>query len=268
MPTVHLPEDPDRKKIYIELLKLAKELKDRYDIRFSRDAEDETVALYGILKGLCEMARTENKKQQRETQKPVKKSKKKKKKPGVERTLLFVKPDGVKRGLVGEVISRIERAGLKIIGLKMVWLDEEWARKHYPDDMAEKIGAKAKRAFLESGQEFPWTEKEYGMAILRALRRYVTSAPIVAMVVEGPHAIGKVRAIVGDTAPSRAAPGTIRGDLSCDDYSFANMQTRAIMNVVHASDSEGAEKEIKELFAENELYPEYTTLYEELLGEF
>jgi len=267
MPTVHLPEDPDRKKIYVELLRLAKELKDRYDIRFSRDAEDETVALYGILKGLYEMAKTEDKKQ-KAVQKPAKKHKKKKKKPGIERTLLFVKPDGVKRGLIGEVISRIERTGLKIIGLKMVWLDEEWARKHYPDSMAEKIGAKAKKAFLERGQEFPWSEEEYGMAILEALRRYVTSAPIVAMVIEGPQAIGKVRAIVGDTAPSRAAPGTIRGDLSCDDYSFANIQTRAIMNVVHASDSESAEKEIKELFAENELYPEYTTLYEELLGEF
>ena len=88
------------------------------------------------------------------------------------------------------------------------------------------------------------------------------------MVIEGPHAIGKVRAIVGDTAPSKAAPGTIRGDLSCDDYGFANTQTRAIMNVVHASDSDDAEKEIEELFSEDELYPQYTTLYEGLLGEF
>ncbi|HID09197.1 TPA: hypothetical protein EYP13_03130, partial [Candidatus Micrarchaeota archaeon] len=195
------------------------------------------------MKGIFEITRAEL-----EEQKPKKRrSRKKKKKPGIERTLLFVKPDGVKRGLVGEVISRIEKAGLKIIGLKMVWLDEEWARKHYPDEMAKKIGAKAKKAFIERGKEFPWTEEEYGKAILEALRRYVTSAPIVAMVIEGPRAIGKVRAIVGDTAPSKAAPGTIRGDFSCDDYDFANTQTRAIMNIVHASDSEGAEREIKEL---------------------
>ena len=265
MPTVFLPNEPDKKKMYVELLQVAKELKDRYDIRFSRDAENEIEALYGIIKGLHEIQKAEM-----VEQKPVKKrsSKKRKKKPGVERTLLFVKPDGVKRGVIGEVISRIEKAGLKIIGLKMVWLDENWAKKHYPDDMAKKIGAKAKKAFLEGGQKFPWDEEEYGRAILEALRRYVTSAPIVAVVIEGPHAIGKVRAIVGDTAPSKAAPGTIRGDLSCDDYCFANTQTRAIMNVVHASDSDDAEKEIEELFSEDELYSQYTTLYEGLLGEF
>lgn len=258
MPTVHLPEGQDRKKTYVELLRIAKELKDTYDIRFSQDAEDETVALYGILKGISEAKKSETQK----------KRKGGKKKLGVERTLLFVKPDGVKRGLIGEVISRVEKAGLKVIGLKMVWLDEGWAKKHYPDEMAGKIGAKAKNAFVERGLEFPWAEEEYGKAILDALRRYVTSAPIVAVVLEGPHAIGKVRSIVGNTAPSMAASGTIRGDLSCDDYGFANMQTRAIMNIVHASDSEDAEKEIKELFSEDELHSGYTTLYEELLGEF
>lgn len=264
MPTVFLPKEMDKKKMYVELLQIAKELRETYDIRFSRDAEDEIEALYGIMKGLYEITKAEMASQKPKTRK----SRRKKKKPGVERTLLFVKPDGVRRGLIGEVISRIEKAGLKIIGLKMVWLGEEWARKHYPDEMAPKIGAKAKKAFLERGKEFPWTEEEYGKAILEALRRYVTSAPIVAMVIEGPKAIGKVRAIVGDTAPSKAAPGTIRGDFSCDDYDFANTQTRAIMNVVHASDSEGAEREIKELFSEDELYPDYTTLYEEMLGEF
>ncbi len=265
MPTVFLPEEMDRKKMYTELLALAKELRQKYDIRFSRDAKDEVEALYGIMKGLYEITRAEL-----SEQKPAKRKKRsrKKKKPGVERTLLFVKPDGVRRGLIGEVISRIERAGLKIIGMKMVWLGEDWAKKHYPDEIAEKIGQKAKRAFLERGKEFPWKEEEYGKAILEALRRYVTSAPIVAMVIEGPKAIGKVRAIVGDTAPSRAAPGTIRGDFACDDYELANLQTRSIYNVVHASDSEGAEREIRELFSEDELYPDYTTLYEEMLGEF
>ncbi len=267
MPTVFLPPEADRRKMYAELLSIAKELREKYDIRFSRDANDEIEALYGILKGLYEITKAEMSSQKAEAKKTSKR-KRKKKKPGIERTLLFVKPDGVKRGLIGEVISRIEKAGLKIIGLKMVWLGEDWAKKHYPDEMAPKIGAKAKKAFLESGKAFPWSEEEYGKAVLEALRRYVTSAPIVAMVIEGPKAIGKVRAIVGDTAPSRAAPGTIRGDFACDDYDFANTQTRAIMNVVHASDSEGAEREIKELFSEDELYPEYTTLYEEMLGEF
>ncbi len=262
MPVVYLPEEMDRKRLYAELLEAAKQLRNKYDIRFSRDAKDEVEALYAILKALNELDVTPKAK------KAKKRRSKKKPKAGVERTLLFVKPDGVKRGLIGEVIRRIERAGLKIIGLKMVWLGEDWAKKHYPDELAPKIGAKARKAFLEQGKEFPWTEEEYGRAVLEALRRYVTSAPIVAMVIQGPRAISKVRAIVGDTAPSRAAPGTIRGDFSCDDYEFANEQTRAIMNVVHASDSEGAEHEIAELFSEDELYPEYTTVYEELVGEF
>jgi len=265
MPTVFLPPEMDRRKMYAELLAIAKDLREKYDIRFSRDARDEVEALYGIMKGMYEVTKAEI---TRSTKTKKRSRRRKKKKPGVERTLLFVKPDGVRRGLIGEVISRIEKAGLKIIGMKMVWLGEEWAKKHYPDEMAAKIGAKAKKAFLERGKEFPWTEEEYGKAILEALRRYVTSAPIVAMVIEGPKAIGKVRAIVGDTAPSRAAPGTIRGDFACDDYELANLQTRSIYNVVHASDSEGAEREIKELFSEDELYPDYTTLYEEMLGEF
>jgi|GEM_PF-134858 len=266
MPVVYLPKEGDRKEMYRELLALAKELREKYDIRFSRDAKDELEALYGIMKALYEITKMEWNEESKKAKKKKKKSKPLKK--GIERTLLFVKPDGVKRGLVGEIISRIERAGLKIIGLKMVWLGEDWAKKHYPDEMAPKIGAKAKKAFLAQGKEFPWTEEEYGRAILEALRRYVTSAPIVAIAIQGPRAISKVRAMVGDTAPSKAAPGTIRGDFSCDDYEWADVQTRSIYNVVHASDSEGAERELKEMFSEDELYPDYTTLYEELLGEF
>ncbi len=265
MPTVYLPKEGDRKEMYRELLKLAKELREQYDIRFSRDAKDELEALYGIMKALYEITKMEF-----DASKTKKRGKKRKKalKKGIERTLLFVKPDGVRRGLIGEIISRIERTGLKIIGLKMVWLGEDWAKKHYPDEMAVKIGEKAKKAFLAQGKEFPWTEEEYGKAVLEALRRYVTSAPIVAIAIQGPRAISKVRAIVGATAPSKAAPGTIRGDFSCDDYEWADVQTRSIYNVVHASDEEGAERELEEMFSEDELYPEYTTLYEELLGEF
>ncbi len=182
----------------------------------------------------------------------------------IERTLVFIKPDGVKRGLVGEIIYRFERAGLKIVGLKMVWLDEEWARRHYPDEMAERIGRKAKAAFEREGKPFPWTPKEYGEAILFALRRYVTSAPIVAMVLEGPHAIKIVRKLVGATNPADSPPGTIRGDYSVDSIDYANEQIRSTLNIIHASDSpEAAEREIKEFFKPEELY-EYETMYDYL----
>ncbi len=184
----------------------------------------------------------------------------------VQRTLVFIKPDGVKRGLVGEIISRFERAGLKIVGLKMVWLDEEWARRHYPDEMAERIGRKAKAAFEKAGKPFPWDPKAYGEAVLFALRRYVTSAPIVAMVLEGPYAIDIVRKLVGATNPADSPPGTIRGDFSVDAIDYANEQVRSTFNIVHASDSpEAAEREIAEFFRPEELY-EYETLYEYLMS--
>jgi len=189
-----------------------------------------------------------------------------KRKDIVERTLVFIKPDGVKRGLIGEIISRFEHAGLKIVGLKMVWLDEEWARRHYPDSMAEKIGKKAKASFEKEGKTFPWDPKEYGEAVLFGLRRFVTSAPIVAMVIEGPHAIKMVRKLVGATNPADSPPGTIRGDFSVDSIDFANEQVRATFNVIHASDSrEAAEREIKEFFKENEIF-EYETVYDYIIS--
>ena len=132
-----------------------------------------------------------------------------------ERTLVLIKPDGVSRGLVGEVIARIERKGMRIVAMKLRVLDRESAEHHY----AEHAG----KDFYESLVEF------------------ITSGPLVALVAEGPRAIEAFRALAGATDPVRAAPGTIRGD-----HALAVQQ-----NIVHGSDSpESAEREIKIFFPE------------------
>ncbi len=140
----------------------------------------------------------------------------------VERTLVLVKPDGVKRGLIGEVISRFERKGLKIKALKMVWLDKSKAEEFY--------SVHKDKPFFNSLVEF------------------ITSGPIVAMVLEGDSAISVVRLMIGATDGRKAAPGTIRGDFALDIQN----------NVVHASDSEESfKREFSVLFSEEEIVPDY-----------
>lgn len=136
-----------------------------------------------------------------------------------ERTFVMIKPDGVQRALVGEVISRLERKGLKLVGMKMLWLSREMAEEHY--------AAHRGKAFFE------------------ALINFVTAAPVVAMVWEGENAIALVRHIMGALEPTEATPGSIRGD-------FALTKT---MNIIHGADSpETAEREIKLFFDESELF--------------
>jgi len=135
-----------------------------------------------------------------------------------ERTLVLVKPDAVQRGLIGEVIRRIEARGLKLLGLKLMRVTEELAGRHYAEH-----------------REKPF----FG-----GLVSFITSAPVVAMVWEGPGAVAMVRAMMGATNPANAAPGTIRGDLAVD---FG-------MNVIHGSDSpESAEREVSLFFSPGEV---------------
>ncbi|OFX12449.1 MAG: nucleoside-diphosphate kinase, partial [Armatimonadetes bacterium RBG_19FT_COMBO_69_19] len=146
-----------------------------------------------------------------------------------ERTLVFLKPDGVQRGLSGEVLARFERAGLKVVGMKMVWPGRELLDRHYPNDESfmRTIGGKTKEAFAAYGMD---VRKETGtddaLAIGRQVRGwlidYVSSGPVAAFVLEGIHAVTVVRKLVGDTLPYRAAPGTIRGDFSIDSPTVAN----------------------------------------------
>ena len=183
----------------------------------------------------------------------------------IERTLAMVKPDGVERGLIGEVISRFEKRGLKVIGLKMVKPTLEHIDAHYPKDEAwiSRLGDKGFNVFKEYGldpKEVMGTDNnlEAGKLVREWLVNYMTEAPIVAMVIEGIHAIDMVRKIAGPTLPSKAEIGTIRGDFSVDSPAAANLNKRAIKNIVHASENkEEAANEIAHWFSEEEIFEDY-----------
>jgi nucleoside-diphosphate kinase len=178
----------------------------------------------------------------------------------IERTLFMVKPDGVKRKLIGESIKRIENAGLKIVGMKMVQPTEDQANRHYPSEEEDKdwflgVAEKAKKGYKEKGMEWKYKDDlDYGRMIKSFLVDFITSGPVIAMVIEGPNAVSMVRKLSGVTEPRSAQPGTIRGDYAIDSYDMANTIERAVKNVVHASSSvEDAEKEIKVWFKESEI---------------
>ncbi|KKU47626.1 nucleoside-diphosphate kinase [Candidatus Uhrbacteria bacterium RIFCSPHIGHO2_02_FULL_47_29] len=182
--------------------------------------------------------------------------------PKEEKTVVLVKPDGVKRGLVGEVIRRIEQRGLKIIALRMVTPTKEQAHDHYPNTeiwmrgMGEKTlenyRTYGKDPIKEIGTNDPL---EIGKMAAQWNIEFLMSGPVVAMIVEGIHAIAMVRKIVGSTLPSKADMGTIRGDYSVDSPTLANADKRAIHNVVHASGDESeAEHELKHWFSKEEVH--------------
>lgn len=182
--------------------------------------------------------------------------------PKEEMTVVIVKPDGVKRGLVGEVIRRIEQRGLKIIALKMVTASKEQARDHYPntDEWMKMIGEKTLESYRTFGKD---PIKEVGTDDPLAIGKkvagwnidFLTSGPVVPMIVQGIHAIAMVRKIVGHTLPSKADMGTIRGDYSIDSPTLANAEERTIHNLVHASgDTKEAAHEIEHWFSKEEIH--------------
>lgn len=179
-----------------------------------------------------------------------------------EQTLVFLKPDGVQRGLIGEIISRFERGGLKVIGLKMIRASADLLGRHYPSDegFLRTIGGKTLEAFQAAGLDVrKETGTEDALTIGRQVRQwlidFVASGPVVAFVLQGTHAIAVTRKLVGDTLPYRAAPGTIRGDFSADSPAVANLQKRPVRNLVHASGSpEEATFEIGLWFSPSELH--------------
>jgi nucleoside-diphosphate kinase len=179
-----------------------------------------------------------------------------------ERTLVFLKPDGVQRGLVGEVVSRFERAGMKIAGMKMLRAGADLLERHYPSDegFLRTLGGKTREAFEAAGKDVrSETGTDDPLVIGRQVRQwlldFVASGPVVAFVLEGTHAITVTRKLVGDTLPFRAAPGTIRGDFSADSPTVANLQKRPVRNLVHASgNAEEAAFEIGLWFRPEELH--------------
>lgn len=178
-----------------------------------------------------------------------------------ERTLVLVKPDGVKRGIVGRILARFEEPGLKIIGLKLVQASREHIESHYPNtpEWIKGMGEKTLQTYREQGKD-PIEEigtedpMEIGNMIKEWNIDYLTSGPLVALAVEGPHAISVVRKICGFTLPAFADSGTIRGDFSITSPIVANELKRAVRNLVHASsDPQEASYEIEHWFAEEEL---------------
>jgi nucleoside-diphosphate kinase len=171
-----------------------------------------------------------------------------------QRTFCMIKPDGVMRGLVGEIIHRIEKAGLKVVAIKMLTPTEEMVKNHYPtsdEKWIARLGSKGKSA-LEglpmTAKEVYGTDddKELGNNALKGLINYMQSGPVVAMVVEGMQSIDMVRKLAGPTLPFKAEIGTIRGDFSVDSPVVANVEGRSIHNLFHASENiEEAEHEIE-----------------------
>ena len=164
--------------------------------------------------------------------------------PRQERTFLMVKPDGVKRGLIGETISRLEKRGLKIIALSMVTPTRKQIDDHYPKSEAwiTRLGERT----LSTYAQYNWDpikelgtkdSAKIGKMVRNWVLEYMTSGPVVKMVVEGIHAIDMVRKICGNTMPYKADMGTIRGDFSIDSAALASREKRAIYNLVHASET-------------------------------
>ena len=157
-----------------------------------------------------------------------------------EKTFVIIKPDGVQRTLIGEIIRRYERLGLKLVALKMLIPTAEQAERHYTLDpeWLRKVGEKSITAYQTKGLVPPYSDAILvGKAVLKRLVRYLISGPVLVMVWQGANAVGIVRKITGGTEPLTSLPGTIRGDFVLDSYQLADPDDRAIRNLVHASGS-------------------------------
>jgi nucleoside-diphosphate kinase len=174
-----------------------------------------------------------------------------------ERTFVMVKPDGVQRSLIGDIVQRFERVGLKLTGIKMLVPTPEHVEAHYTLDPSWRTvtGQKTIDSYKKKGQTPPSEDPlEVTARILENLKKYMTAGPVVAMVWQGAHAAELVRKIVGGTEPLSSDVGTIRGDYVLDSYKMADTDGRAVRNIIHASGSaEEAENEIKHWFKQEEL---------------
>ncbi len=179
-----------------------------------------------------------------------------------EKTVVLIKPDGVKRGLIGEIISRIEKRGLKIIALEMIWAVKNQIEDHYPKDekWISRLGDKTKATFEKYGidvkKEMKTDDlKKIGEMVRNWLIDFMTSGPLVKIVVKGVHSIDMIRKLCGNTIPALAEMGTIRGDFSVDSPAIANQAKRAVHNIIHASETlEEAKHEIDFWFSPEEIH--------------
>lgn len=182
--------------------------------------------------------------------------------PRKERTFLLIKPDAVKRGLTGEILARLEQRGLKIVALQMIQATPEQIDQHYPKDPAwiRRLGEKSLATYEKYGydpvQEMGTSDPmEIGKNVRQWLVDFMVSGPVIKLVVEGVHAVNMVRKLAGATMPSEAELGSIRGDYSVESAALANMEKRAVQNLVHASETpEEAAHEIEFWFGKEPIY--------------
>jgi len=184
-----------------------------------------------------------------------------------EKSLIILKPDAVQRSLIGEVIARFERKGLKVTALKMAVPTKEQVFAHYNKDeewfqrKGDGIVADRKEAGLPVEKE----AVEYGRDIIGGIAKYMTVGPVVMMVVEGHKATAVVTKLVGGTEPAEAEVGTIRGDYTIDSYALCAKDDRAVRNLVHCSeDKEEGEREVAIWFNEDELM-KYSIIQEKIM---
>ncbi|MBU0707800.1 nucleoside-diphosphate kinase [Patescibacteria group bacterium] len=192
-----------------------------------------------------------------------------------EKTVVLVKTDGVRRGLIGEILQRFEKVGLKIVALKMVWVDKDMVAKHYPDsrtELLEGIGKKTLATYEKYGRD-PKEELgtmvplEIGRMVNKWNMEFLSSGPVVAVLIQGLHAIDNVRMMAGHTLPTFAEPGTIRGDYSIDSPVLANERKRTVRNVMHASGNLEEAKYEEELWFKKEEIYDYKRSDEEIMFE-
>lgn len=185
-----------------------------------------------------------------------------------ERTFVMIKPDGIQRTLVGEIIKRYERMGLKMTAMKMVVPTPEHVEAHYTLDPEWRrvTGEKTIKGYKDKGLEPPSEDPlEITAVILKGLKKYMASGPVIAMIFEGAHAVQIVRKVTGGTEPLTSDVGTIRGDYVLDSYQLSDTDGRAVRNLIHASGSvEEAEMEIKHWFDESEIF-DYRLVQDEIL---
>lgn len=189
----------------------------------------------------------------------------------IQKSLVLLKPDAVQRGIMGEIIHRFERAGLKLVGVKLIHVDESFGAKHYHHDeeWKMKVGSRnieeCKRSGLSTWECFGSDNpKEIAEVVDKRNALFLAMGPVLAIVFEGPNAVAKIRSLVGPTFPDSAPPGTIRGDYGIDSSYSAMLRKRTTFNMIHASGSpEEAEEEVKLWFKPEEIIT-YKRTHEEL----
>lgn len=184
-----------------------------------------------------------------------------------EQTLVIIKPDGVQRSLMGEIVNRIERTGLKFVAVKFLVPNAEQCWKHYNKDEGWylKKGTRVTEDRKQHGMPIEKEPMEYGKDIIQANVDFFTSGPVLAFIVEGNQSIAIVKKLVGETEPLTSDIGTIRGDFTVDSYALSSLDNRAVRNLIHCSDSpDEAKREIPLWFTPSEIVS-YRLLQEQVL---